>query len=225
MITAKQQGSLTKQVVAVTEITTYRRMIKALHGNGSIQLLGNAGDIQELYHSLSMDPDVVVLDLDHKNDEQIFEIIKNVRDRLPGVVLLFISTRISRSLYTQLMTSLDYWSFITKSLIDDPVLLAKAIKSKQRGLILLDKHSLPKSYRKYKLPVQELTPQQHRVLRLIAQGYSNAATAENLCISKRTVENIIRSVYQKLGIDTSEYKSQPRVLATLRYLGELNQAD
>ena len=66
MITAKQQGSLTKQVVAVTEITTYRRMIKALHGNGSIQLLGNAGDIQELYHSLSMDPDVVVLDLDHK---------------------------------------------------------------------------------------------------------------------------------------------------------------
>lgn len=47
---------------------------------------------------------------------------------------------------------------------------------------------------------QRLTPQEIRLLRLMAGGHSYQAAAAELCVSVNTVRNYIRSVYEKLHV-------------------------
>jgi len=45
-----------------------------------------------------------------------------------------------------------------------------------------------------------LTPSERQVLALLAQGLDNAAIAEQLVITKRTVQNHVSAIYGKLGV-------------------------
>jgi len=67
--------------------------------------------------------------------------------------------------------------------------------------------------------VQRLTPRLIEVLTLIAQGYSNMGIARELNLSEKTVELYISLIYQELQL-TGASNMNPRVRATLRYLGE-----
>jgi len=50
--------------------------------------------------------------------------------------------------------------------------------------------------------VDDLTPREREVLRLIALGHTNAGVAEMLTVSVRTVENHRASVMRKFGLRT-----------------------
>jgi two-component system response regulator DegU len=45
-----------------------------------------------------------------------------------------------------------------------------------------------------------LTPREYEVLQLLAQGLDNAAIAEHLVVTKRTVQNHVSNIYGKLGV-------------------------
>jgi DNA-binding CsgD family transcriptional regulator len=73
-------------------------------------------------------------------------------------------------------------------------------------------------------PLRELTARELEVLALVAQGNSNAAIAERLVLSPRTVDNHIRRIMQALGLpETSE--DNRRVQAVLTYLRAVAVAD
>ncbi|HYY82304.1 MAG TPA: response regulator transcription factor [Actinomycetes bacterium] len=63
-----------------------------------------------------------------------------------------------------------------------------------------------------------LTPREHEVLSLMAEGRSNAAIAHALVVSAGAVEKHVASILGKLGLPPSEDDNR-RVLAVLRYLG------
>lgn len=50
--------------------------------------------------------------------------------------------------------------------------------------------------------MQKLTPRQHEVLALVAQGRRNQQIARTLCITEHTVEAHLRGIYQKLVVHT-----------------------
>ena len=68
-------------------------------------------------------------------------------------------------------------------------------------------------------PLQELTPRERDVLRAMAEGKNNAAIAESLFLTERSVEKVIHSIFLKLGL-TWEPSVHKRVKAVLFYLAE-----
>lgn len=62
-----------------------------------------------------------------------------------------------------------------------------------------------------------LTPQERAVLAMLARGMSNQAIASEQFLSIKSVERVIRSIYDKLGVSHRAKDLNPRVLATLRY--------
>ena len=66
-------------------------------------------------------------------------------------------------------------------------------------------------------PLNPLTKKETQILRLLAEGYSNAAMAEKLFVSDSTVRTHLRNINSKL--DTS---SRTQAVAAARYLGILS---
>ena len=68
-------------------------------------------------------------------------------------------------------------------------------------------------------PLNELTPRERDVLRGMAEGKNNAAIAESLVLTERSVEKVIHSIFLKLGLawETAVHK---RVKAVILYLAE-----
>jgi DNA-binding NarL/FixJ family response regulator len=65
--------------------------------------------------------------------------------------------------------------------------------------------------------VASLTPREHEVLGLMAEGRSNAAIGRALVISDGAVEKHIGNVFSKLGLEPGADEHR-RVVAVLRYL-------
>ncbi|MEV0320763.1 LuxR C-terminal-related transcriptional regulator [Streptomyces sp. NPDC050658] len=66
-------------------------------------------------------------------------------------------------------------------------------------------------------PLSRLTPREREVLACLAQGRSNAGTAEALVISEKAVAKHIGNIFPKLGLPPSDTDNR-RVLAVLAYL-------
>lgn len=64
--------------------------------------------------------------------------------------------------------------------------------------------------------VESLSKREHEILILVAQGLSNKEIAEQLCISRHTVESHIKHIYRKLAVCT-----RTKAIVTARSLGIL----
>ena len=68
-------------------------------------------------------------------------------------------------------------------------------------------------------PLAQLTPREHEVLELLAQGRNNAGIAGTLSLTDRAVEKHINAIFSKLGV-SEEPDAHRRVKAVLLYLAE-----
>ena len=70
-------------------------------------------------------------------------------------------------------------------------------------------------------PLAELTPREREVLALIAQGKTDRGIAEELFVTRKTVEAHVRSILGKLDLptDASENRRVHAVLAFLQHTG------
>jgi DNA-binding NarL/FixJ family response regulator len=68
-------------------------------------------------------------------------------------------------------------------------------------------------------PLNQLTPRESDVLREMAEGKNNAAIADSLVLTERSVEKVIHSIFLKLGL-TWETAVHKRVKAVILYLAE-----
>ena len=114
-------------------------------------------------------------------------------------------------------------AYLLKERVEDVDQLVEAVRAVADGGSVVDPKVVDAlvaaKARSESSPLQELTPREQDVLRAMAEGKNNAAIAESLFLTERSVEKVIHSIFLKLGL-TWEPSVHKRVKAGLFYLAE-----
>jgi DNA-binding NarL/FixJ family response regulator len=171
-------------------------------------------------------PDVVVTDIrmpPGNNDEGI-QAAERLRETHPAVGVVVLSQYATPSFALAL---LDRGSagraYLLKERVENVEQLVAAIRTVADGGSVIDPKVVDAlvadGARTEDSPLNDLTPREHDVLREMAEGKNNAAIADALVLSERSVEKVIHSIFLKLGL-TWEEAVHRRVKAVILYLAE-----
>jgi len=171
-------------------------------------------------------PDVVVTDVrmpPGDRDEGI-QAAERLRETDPDVGVLVLSQYADPSYALALIKrGTARRGYLLKERVRDLEQLVAAIKAVAEGGSVIDpkvvEALIAEGARAAASPLHELTPRERDVLREMAAGKNNAAIAEALVLSERSVEKVINSIFLKLGL-TWEASVHKRVKAVILYLGE-----
>jgi DNA-binding NarL/FixJ family response regulator len=171
-------------------------------------------------------PDVVVTDIrmpPGETDEGI-QAAERLRKTNPDVGVVVLS-QFAEPKYV--LALLDGGSggraYLLKERVDDLEQLAGAIHAVADGGSVIDSKVVEglvaETTRGDESPLSQLTPRERDVLREMAEGKNNAAIAETLVLTERSVQKVIHSIFLKLDL-TWEAAVHKRVKAVILYLAE-----
>jgi len=114
-------------------------------------------------------------------------------------------------------------AYLLKERVTDLEELEAAIRAVAGGGSVIDSKVVDalvaENARRDDSPLSQLTPRERDVLREMAEGKNNAAIADALLLTERSVEKVIHSIFLKLGL-TWETAVHKRVKAVILYLAE-----
>jgi DNA-binding NarL/FixJ family response regulator len=114
-------------------------------------------------------------------------------------------------------------AYLLKESVKDVGQLGAAIRAVAEGGSMIDPKVIDalvaENARSEDSPLNELTPRELDVLREMAEGKNNAAIAEVLFLTERSVEKVIHSIFLKFDL-TWETAVHKRVKAVILYLAE-----
>jgi DNA-binding NarL/FixJ family response regulator len=193
----------------------------AEYGHEVVDALGDANGLAE---SVELHlPDLVILDvrMPPTHTDEGLRAAVNLRTTDPTTPVLVLSQYVEERYATELLAMGSVGvGYLLKERVADVREFIEAAQRVADGGTALDpevvSQLLVRSRRRE--PLDSLTAREREVLSLMAQGFSNAAIADQLVVSAGAVEKHISSIFSKLDLPPSEHEHR-RVLAVLRYLG------
>jgi DNA-binding NarL/FixJ family response regulator len=200
------------RVVLVDDHTLVRSGVRAELGaadpSGVIEVVGEAGDVDEAIRVITdQKPDVVLLDV-HMPGGGGVEVIRGVHDALPAVRFLALSVSDAAEDVIGVVRA-GARGYVTKAI--DGAALTDAVQRVASGDavfgprlagFVLDAFSGGADAPAVAVDddLDALTPREREVLRLIARGYTYREAAQELVLSDRTIETHVSSVLRKLQL-------------------------
>jgi DNA-binding NarL/FixJ family response regulator len=187
-------------------------------GHDVIDSLGDAARLTELV--AAQDPDVVVLDirLPPTYTDEGTRAAAGIKAAHPATGVLLLSQHVETA-HTVGLVAQGGFGYLLKDRVLDVADFLAAVDRVAKGGSALDPYVVGQLLRRTegRRGLADLTDREHEVLRLIAQGLTNAGVARRLFLSERTVEAHVRRLLGKLDIADSD-DTHRRVLAVLTYL-------
>lgn len=190
------------KVVLVDDHEVVRQGLKALiDGQDDLDVVGEAGDVDNAirqvgYHS----PDVVVMDV-RLPDGTGVEACREIRSRWPDVkVLMLTSYADEEALVSSIMAGAS--GYVLKRI--DSGDLVDAVRRVGNGESLLDPNLTDRLFARIRGDepddplLARLSPQERKILDLIAEGKTNRQIAEELFLAEKTVKNYVSNLLSKL---------------------------
>jgi DNA-binding NarL/FixJ family response regulator len=143
-----------------------------------------------------------------------------IRDHDSEVGILLLSTYAETSYAVQLLDSCQHSvGYLLKDRVSNTTTLLDALTRVTAGETVIDSGIVRRllGRRRDKMPLEDLTDREQTVLRLMAEGRSNAGIAHELFIGTKTVERHIATILQRLDIHGTADDNR-RVLAVLTWL-------
>ena len=179
-----------------------------LLGGGEISVVGEAADGDSLLEAVeALAPDVVLLDIVMPGLD-VVEHARRVIDRAGGPRVLMLTNH-DRDDYVLPLLAAGIAGYLLKDEIPDSIV--QAIRAVAMGGTWFSQRIAGVIARSTLAPAPDtdpiggapaLTPREWEILQHIAQGQSNSEIADQLSLSKATVQNYVSNIYAKLGIET-----------------------
>jgi DNA-binding NarL/FixJ family response regulator len=209
-------------IVADDSVLLREGVTRVLEAAG-FEVVGHAADSEELMRKARAHrPDVAIIDIrmPPTHTDEGLQAARAIRDEMPGTGVVVLSAYIEEEYALELLgEDAAGVGYLLKDRVSDGERFAEAVRGVAEGGSALDPEVVSQMLgrRRARDPLDELTPREHEVLRLMAEGRSNQAIADALVISGRAVEKHVTSIFTKLGLPPAP-EDHRRVLAVLAYL-------
>ena len=212
----------TRVVVAEDSVLLREGIVRLLEEAGC-EVVGQAGDADELVRKAwAHKPDVAVVDVRMPptlTDDGLRAALE-IRRRLPDIGVLVLSQYVAEDLAAELLgDSARGTGYLLKDRVADVETFLDAFARVADGGSALDPEVVAAMLgrRRRDDPLSDLTPREHEVLALMAEGRSNRAIAERLVVTERAVESHVTGIFGKLNLAPAP-EDHRRVLAVLTFV-------
>jgi len=177
-----------------------------LEREGDLEVVGEASDGEEAVRLIeTLQPDVAILDISMPKLSGI-EVTRRVKPKMPSLAILIL-TAYDNDEYVFALLEAGAAGYLLKDVPSHEIV--EAVRSVYAGESVLHPSiarkviqraiagSVKASEGKSEI---ELSEREKEVLKLAAKGLTNKDIAETLCISIRTVQGHINSIFHKLGV-------------------------
>jgi DNA-binding NarL/FixJ family response regulator len=211
------------RVVIADDSVLLREGLARLLVDAGCDVVATAQDAAGLVREVELGrPDAVIVDIrmpPTHTDEGIAA-ARQIRSAYPEIGVLVLSQYLESDYAMRLITDApEHMGYLLKERVSDVAVVVDAIRRVVEGECVVDPTIVSTLLRRPRDPgpLDQLTSREREVLSLIAEGRSNAAIAERLVMSPKTVEAHVRQILQKLNLHASP-DDHRRVLAVLHYL-------
>lgn len=208
------------RIVIIEDEALFREMlVDALSRQAGLEVVGTAEDgEQAIALARTVRPDVMLMDIELAGEMDGIEASLAIKNENPGIGIVILSAHDDPLYVTSLpLGESAGWAYLLKRTVRDISMVVQAIQGCARGMVVMDPAVLARLHPREGSAVISLTPRQQDVLRLLAEGLSNAAIARQLVLEERSVESYINVIYQHLGL-SGEPEINMRVKAALAFL-------
>ena len=211
------------RVILADDALLFREGTARVLIEAGFHVTGQAGDAAELLDLVRRDPPAVaIIDIRMPpgHAAEGLEAAAEIRRTAPGVGLLLLSQHVETYHAMRLMTEFERGvGYLLKDRVSDLARFAGDVRRVAGGECVIDPELVARLVDKKREgdPLAELTERERTVLALMAQGRSNSALSSELCLSAKTIEAHVRSIFMKLNLraDAGDHR---RVLAVLAFL-------
>ncbi|WP_329564035.1 response regulator transcription factor [Kitasatospora sp. NBC_01266] len=212
-----------RAVIAEDSVLLRVGLVKVLEAVG-YEVAAAVGDAEALLAAVEEhQPQVVVTDVRMPpgfTDEGVRAALL-IRRQWPQIAMLLLSQYVEERYAADLLSSnTSGVGYLLKERVANVDDFVDALQRVAAGGTALDPEVVAQLLvRRHRDPLEKLTPRERDVLKLMAEGHSNAAIAEALVVSDSAVAKHISSIFTKLDLPAAD-ATHRRVLAVLRFLGE-----
>jgi serine/threonine-protein kinase len=211
------------RVVVAEDLLLTRVGIVRLLQDAGIDVVAEATDLPETLEAVALHrPDVAVLDIrmppTHTNEGLTAASV--VRRDQPGTGVLLLSQYVEAGYALKLLEEFpERVGYLMKERVLDGSALVDALHRIADGECVVDPTIVSRllGRRRRQDPLERLSVREREVLALLAEGLSNAAIAQRLTVTERTVEAHITALFERLDLG-AEPGTNRRVLAVLAFL-------
>jgi len=210
------------RVVIAEDSVLLRAGLIRLLAAAEIEVLAAVSDADQLLAAVPVHrPDAVIVDVrmpPSYTDEGIRAALV-IRRQWPEVAVLVLSQYVEERYAADLLSAnTSSVGYLLKDRVADVGEFVEALRRVADGGTALDPEVVAQLLvRRRSDPLDRLTPREHEVLALMAEGRSNSAIAQTLVITDSAVAKHINSIFAKLDLQPGDGDHR-RVLAVLRFL-------
>ncbi|MCB1013675.1 MAG: response regulator transcription factor [Acidimicrobiales bacterium] len=193
---------MTVRVFLLDDHEVVRRGLRdLLEAEEDFEVVGEAGTAEEAYGRIpATRPDVAVLDVRLPDGDGI-EVCREIRSRHPEIqCLMLTSFADDEALFSSIMAGAS--GYLLKQVKGTD--LVGGIRRVGAGESLLDPSLTQKVLERLRSPEEDelagLTPQERKILDLIAEGLTNRQIGERMFLAEKTVKNYVSNLLSKLGM-------------------------
>ncbi|HEX9645439.1 MAG TPA: response regulator transcription factor [Acidimicrobiia bacterium] len=192
------------KVLLVDDHEVVRRGVRTLlEARGSIEVVGEAGSVSEAVRRVGYDgPDLVVMDV-RLPDGSGVDACRQIRSRFPDVKVLMLTSYADEEALLAAIAA-GAAGYVLKRIDSDE--LVRSIERVGQGDSLLDPEMTERLFTRIRGEAGEdtllgrLSPQERRILELIADGMTNRQIADELFLAEKTVKNYVSNMLGKLDM-------------------------